>query len=113
MALARILVTVAYLMLKNNEPYRHAKPELMATKFTRLRSQTSSEDIAKSIKAKPGLRPAARQGLSIVYEAAGLPPVTTLEELPEGEQRMLQDYRVEELVHELYEPVKPPPKAKR
>jgi transposase len=27
-AAARELVTIAYLMLKNNEPYRHARPEL-------------------------------------------------------------------------------------
>src|SRR5262249_14788628 len=35
-AVARKLVTIAYLMLKNNEPYRYAKPELMRVKFTKL-----------------------------------------------------------------------------
>lgn len=36
MALARKLVMVAYLMLKHNEPFRYARPELMAQKFTDL-----------------------------------------------------------------------------
>lgn len=39
MALARKLVTVAYLMLKHSEPYRYARPELMAKKFTELRDK--------------------------------------------------------------------------
>ena len=39
MALARKLVTVAYLMLKHNEPYRYARPELMAEKFTSLKGK--------------------------------------------------------------------------
>ena len=29
-------MSIAYLMLKNNEPYRYAKPKLMAEKFTAL-----------------------------------------------------------------------------
>ncbi len=35
-AVARKLVTIAYLMLKHNEPYRYSRPELMRAKFTRL-----------------------------------------------------------------------------
>lgn len=35
-ALARRLVTVAFLMLKNNEPYRYARPDLIRQKFTKL-----------------------------------------------------------------------------
>lgn len=35
-ALSRKLVTSAFLMLKNNEPYRYARPELMREKFTKL-----------------------------------------------------------------------------
>jgi len=35
-AVARKLVMIAYLMLKYNEPYRYAKPELMRVKFTTL-----------------------------------------------------------------------------
>ena len=35
-AMARKLVLVAFLMLKNNEPYRYARPELMREKFSRL-----------------------------------------------------------------------------
>lgn len=35
-ALARKLVTIAFLMLKNNETYRYANPQLMRQKFTKL-----------------------------------------------------------------------------
>src|SRR4051812_21906009 len=35
-AVARKLATIAYLMLKNHEPYRYAKPELMREKFAKL-----------------------------------------------------------------------------
>jgi hypothetical protein len=38
-AVARKLVTVAYRMLKNNEPYRYARPELMRAKFATLRAR--------------------------------------------------------------------------
>src|SRR3982751_4778950 len=36
-ATARKLVTIAYLMLKNNEPYRYAKPELVKGKLDECR----------------------------------------------------------------------------
>jgi hypothetical protein len=39
MALVRKLATVAYLMLKHNEPYRYARPELMAKKVIEPRSR--------------------------------------------------------------------------
>ncbi len=36
-ATARKMVTIAYLMLKNNEPYRYAQPQVVAAKLSRLR----------------------------------------------------------------------------
>jgi hypothetical protein len=37
-ALARKLALVAYLMLKHDEPYRYARPQLMRAKFARLKA---------------------------------------------------------------------------
>ena len=37
MATARKLVTIAFLMLKNNEPYRYAKPETVHSKLAEAR----------------------------------------------------------------------------
>jgi transposase len=40
-AVARKLVTIAFLMLKKNEPYRYARPELMRNKFATLEKRCS------------------------------------------------------------------------
>lgn len=93
-AVARKLVTIAFLMLKNNEPYRYAKPPLMKKKFTSLKLLTSKS---------PNNVPAAT-GLSEIYQAAGLPAVTLPEALPAGEQRMLAECRLKGYLREIYRP---------
>jgi transposase len=100
-AVARKLVLVAYLMLKNNEPYRYARPDLMAKKFTQLRSK---HKVAQPRTAQPSLRPVARTGLPAVYAAVGLPAVTAPEQLPAGERRMLADRKLTDFVQQLYIP---------
>jgi transposase len=86
-ALARKLVTIAFLMLKNNEPYRYARPELMRRKFTTLKVITKMR---------------AGSGLEGIYHAARLPAVTTPATLPTGEQRMLKQRKLTSYVAELY-----------
>ena len=114
-AVARKLVTIAYLMLKNNEPYRYAKPKLMAEKFTAL-DRAASGKAAKSRKRKPGPAAQARAGLAAVYANAGLPEVTSPDKLPDGEQRMLEERKLRDFINDLYVPVskktttKTPPK---
>ena len=107
MAVARKLTTVAFLMLKHNEPYRYARPERMADKFTKLRSRHRTDEAAET---SPSLRPAARSGLSKVYEQVGLPPVVSPEDLPAGEQQMLSHRKLTGYVQELYQPAKPKPR---
>src|SRR4029078_5047383 len=84
MAVARKLVTIAYLMLKNNEPYRYAKPELMREKFAKLQR---SGPVPIGVAEAP--RPGTKTGASLVevYESPQLPPVTAPEGLPAGERR--------------------------
>ena len=96
-ALARKLVTIAFLMLKNNEPYRYARPELMREKFTKLKLLKPS----KLAKRKAGQ---AKPGLSEVYDAVGLPPVRSPERLPVGERSMLTNHKLAQFVQELYQP---------
>jgi transposase len=100
MAVARKLVTVAYLMLKNNEPYRYAKPELMAHKFAFLNRAMNGS----APRRKHGFKAQARVGLTAVYAHAGLPPVVTPDELPNGERRMLTERKLNDFVGELYAP---------
>ncbi len=98
-AVARKLVTIAFLMLKNNEPYRYARPTLMHNKFTALKI------LPKKPSGKERTSKAAR-GLTEVYRAAGLPEVSSPEALPAGEQRMLSERKLKGYVREIYHPAK-------
>jgi hypothetical protein len=69
-AVARKLVTIAHLMLKNNEPYRYARPELRRERFARLRG-SDPESAGGSPKS---LRPGAVSGLAEVYRSAQVFP---------------------------------------
>jgi len=94
-ATARKLVTVAVLMLKNNEPYRYAMPELVKTKLGRVRFRATGVRQIPPKKDSQGRANNARgPGLGEVYQREGLPPVKTIEELPPGEQQMLRSRRV-------------------
>ncbi len=105
-ATARKLVLVAFLMLKNNEPYRYARPELMRDKFSRL-GEAATGTRARILKGK------SKPGLEEVYSAAKLPKVTVPEKLSRGERRMLEDRKLTEFVEELYQPLSLAPKAKQ
>lgn len=94
-AVARKLVTVAFLMLKNNEPYRYARPELMRKKFTTLKVKDAGSNKVRT-RGKPGL--------ADVYQAAGLPRVTRPEDLPPGESQMLSERKLNDFVEDLYQP---------
>lgn len=98
-AVGRKLATIAYLMLKNNEPYRYARPELMREKFAKLRGTGPSPDDGTPT---PGRRVKAGAGLEEVYRAAGLPPVTPPEGLPVGERRMLEERELEGFIRDVY-----------
>lgn len=100
MALARKLVTIAWQMLKKNEPYRYAKPMLMAKKFTNLKR--ADQGMKKS--SGPTARAKAKEGLAAVYSELGMAEALAPEELPDGERRMLIDKNVWEFVEELYRP---------
>ena len=108
-AVARKLVTIAYLMLKNNEPYRYAKPELMRTKFAKLQVPSPGADGS----ARPPQRANTGAGLAEVYRAVQLPSVTTPEGLPAGERRMLAAEGLEDFVQGLYETTGPGPGERR
>lgn len=105
-ATARKLVSVALLMLKNNEPYRYARPELTRDKFSRL-GEAATGTRARILKGT------SKPGLEEVYDAGKLPKVTTPAKLPRGERRMLEDRKLMNFVEELYEPIPPRRKTKQ
>jgi len=98
-ATARKLATVAWHMLRHQEPYRYAQPRAVETKLARLRIQATG-------KRRPGGNPKGTPrskthgsgqsvrttpALATVLQKEGLPTPRCLADLPEGERRMLQE----------------------
>jgi transposase len=99
-ATARKLVTIAWHMLKNNEPYRYAQPQTVHAKYSRLRvritgirKQGGSKGQKRPASYGSGRRTRAIPALDDIYSAEGLPALATLRP---GEQAMLQRQRVSE-----------------
>jgi transposase len=112
-AVARKLVTIAFLMLKNNEPYRYAQPALVRSKFSTLRYRaTGIRAKSTTNKAVPKVcLPSSPANLNDIYESAGLKPSRTLDHLPPGERRMLQERKVDQFVAGLNQS-KPRPRSR-
>ncbi len=92
-ATARKLVTIAWHMLKNNEPYRYAIPRTTEAKLARLRVRATGERRkGGSFKGQPRSPNYGKGGTSLipalddVYLKEGLP---ALQPLPTGEEKML------------------------
>ena len=97
-ATARKLVTIAWHMLKNNEPYRYAIPRTVDTKLAKLRVQATGErkagGVAKGSKrsanyGKGGVR--TIPALDTIYQREGLPEIQPLKP---AEQLVLRAQRV-------------------
>ena len=107
-ATARKLVGVAWLMLKNNEPYRYANPATTQQKLSRLRVAVTGELRKPEHKGRrPGVKNGANPptrltpSLAEVCHQEGLPAVHGFEELPAGEQRILQSLGVIDYVTQI------------
>lgn len=107
-ATARKLVKIAWLMLKNGEPYRYANPMTTQRKLSRLRvavtgKQRKPEHKGRRPGVKNGANPPSRlvPSISKVCEQEGLPPVHGFEQLPSGEQRVLQSLGVIDYVEQI------------
>lgn len=109
-ATARKLVTIAWLMLKNNEPYRYANPTTTQQKLSRLRVAVTGEHRKPEHKGrrpgvKNGANPPSRRvpSLGTVCEQEGLPPAHGFEQLPKGEQRVLKSLGVIDYVEQIHQ----------
>lgn len=107
-ATARKLVTIAWLMLKNNEPYRYANPITTQQKLSRLRvavtgKQRQAERKGRRPGVKNGANPPSRliPSIGTVCEQEGLPPAHGFEQLPAGEQRVLKSLGVIDYVDKI------------
>lgn len=94
---ARKLATIAFHMLKNHEPYRYAGVARTRIKLRRIRMATTGERVymprydnsADALVKNVLIRHIPP--ISDVYEKEGLPPAKSIDELSDGEKRVLQE----------------------
>jgi hypothetical protein len=111
MATARKLVTIAYLMLKNNEPYRYARPETVGAKLNEVRRKAGEAPRRRSGREPQGGTDGAAVGrLNATYERAGLPSAQPPEGWTAGERRALAAADVLAHAEQVHQP---PPQRKR
>ncbi len=97
-ATARKLVTIAWHMLRNNEPYRYAQPKTVEAKYSRLRVRVTGQKKKTGAKGQPrsasygsGKRTRAVPALDQIYASEQLPP---LAQTAAGEHAMLTRHGV-------------------
>jgi transposase len=106
-ATARKLVTIAFLMLKNNEPYRYSLPGPTQRKLSAFRVEATGSRRPKSKlrlpmqRREPGTRVQSIPSLDEVYLSENLPPITKAQALAAGERRMLQQIGIADLPERL------------
>jgi transposase len=101
-ATARKLVTIAYLMLKNNEPYRYAQPDRVRAKLRHVEQATESKASPNKRTMKPATKPEPANRLNRAYARAGLPPAQSPAEWSAGEHRILEEAGVKAFAEEVH-----------
>lgn len=101
-AAARKLVTIAFLMLTNNEPYRYAVPQTTGAKLARLRFQITHTRRSSAGHTGQDSAQTTKSALPAIYAKEGLPPAILLEGLPDAERRMLRRAGVTAFVRQVH-----------
>jgi transposase len=107
-ATARKMVTVAWLMLQHNEPYRYSLPGPTQTKLASFRIEATGQRRAKGPLVEPrqprpnGIRVRTTYPLNRVYQMEGLPETKTLDELALGEKRHVRSTGSEPLIRRIH-----------
>lgn len=106
-ATARKLVTIAYLMLKNNEPYRYAQPERVRAKLRHI--ERAVEETGQPVDQISERQPESesQDRLNRTLTRSGLPTTKGPQEWSVGEQRALEAAGVKEFAEAVHAP---PPK---
>jgi transposase len=104
-ATARKLVTIAFLMLKNKEPYRYAKPERVRQKLRAV--ERAAEQVAGP--TPPEIAPAramdaGNDRLNRTYRRSGLPTAQGPGEWSAGERRALNAAGVTDFAEQVHAP---------
>lgn len=110
-ATARKLVTIAFLMLKNNEPYRYARPERVQAKLRLVRR--AAEEAGRPTEPRSGGVSGAKSEnrLNRTYARAGLPEARGPQEWSPGEKQALDAAGASEFAEAVHAP--PPRRGPR
>lgn len=100
-ATARKLVTIAFLMLKNNEPYRYAKLGVVKGKFTECLRKSQKAASKRSKKTSMSLE---ESPLNDLYRQHGLPTCQSPSEWSAGERRALTAADVSTFAEDVHAP---------
>ncbi len=106
-AVARKLAVIAYHMLRNNEPYRYAQPDSTGHKLAHLRSQATGQrrktgpSKEATEKRRVGTRSRTVPSLATIYQREGLPNLRTLDSLPAGEKRMIEERKLRPFIQSI------------
>jgi hypothetical protein len=111
-ATARKLVTIAWHMLKNNEPYRYAQPARTQAKLVRLRVKATGQrkktgppkDVAPSANYGSGQKTRGIPSLAQLYQAEGLPEIVSIDKLSQGEKKVLLRDNISSFVEQVQSP---------
>jgi transposase len=106
-ATARKLVTVAYLMLKHNEPYRYAKPDVVRGKLNECRRKAGQAPDRTPEAGEDGSR------LNDLYRQHGLPTCQPPADWSAGERRSLADPEVATFAEGVHQRKPPKRRARR
>jgi transposase len=103
-ATARKLVTIAFLMLRNNEPYRYARPERVQAKLRHV--ERAAEEAGKPTEPRSGRVSGAesKDRLNRTYTRVGLPEAKGPQEWSPGEWRALDAAGAREFVEAVHAP---------
>jgi transposase len=100
-ATARKLVTIAYLMLKNNEPYRYAKLDVVKNKLTKCRRKTNRSSPTRTRSSRT---PANASPLNDLYRQHGMPMCQPPQTWSVGERRALEAAEVMPFAESMHKP---------
>jgi hypothetical protein len=108
-AAARKMATIAWYMLKNNEPYRYAQPIPTHSKLRNIRivstNQRRKSGPPKGALSTPalaaGLKSIRISSLKEVLASEGLPSILAPDQLPKGEKRFLKEANLDDFVSQI------------
>jgi transposase len=111
-ATARKLVTIAFLMLRNNEPYRYAQPERVQAKLRHVERAAEGATEPGKTRTRRASGAESKDRLNRTYARAGLPESQGPREWSPGEGRALDAAGARDFAEAVHAPPRKGPRQK-